>query len=106
MEFSLSIGAYMVTRYADLVAVLDDPRTFSSRAALPMIYDNPPEVTDVLRAGGVPETTMVVNEDEPDHIRVPPRLRRRVHRRAGAGHGPAHAGARHRADRRLLRRAG
>jgi cytochrome P450 len=69
VEFSPSIGAYLVTRYADLVTVLDDPQTFSSRAALPMIYDNPPEVTDVLRAGGVPETTMVVNEDEPDHIR-------------------------------------
>jgi cytochrome P450 len=59
----------MVTRYADLVTVLDDPRTFSSRAALPMIYDSPPEVVAVLRAGGVPETTMVVNEDEPGHIR-------------------------------------
>ena len=69
VEFSPSIGAYLVTRYADLVTVLDDPRTFSSRAALPMIYDNPPEVVAVLRAGGVPETTMVVNEDEPDHIR-------------------------------------
>ena len=69
VEFSPSIGAYMVTRYADLVTVLDDPRTFSSRAALPMIYDNPPEVVAVLKAGGVPETTMVVNEDEPGHIR-------------------------------------
>jgi cytochrome P450 len=69
VAFSPSIGAYMVTRYADLVAVLDDPQTFSSKAALPMIYDNPPEVTAVLRAGGVPETTMVVNEDEPEHIR-------------------------------------
>ena len=69
VEFSPSIGAYMVTRYADLVAVLDDPQAFSSRAALPMIYDNPPEVVAVLRAGAVPETTMVVNEDEPEHIR-------------------------------------
>jgi cytochrome P450 len=69
VTFSPSIGAYMVTRYADLVTVLDDPRTFSSRAALPMIYDSPPEVVAVLRAGGVPETTMVVNEDEPGHIR-------------------------------------
>jgi cytochrome P450 len=67
--FSPSIGAYMVTRYADLVAVLDDPQTYSSKAALPMIYDNPPEVTAALREGNVPETTMVVNEDEPAHIR-------------------------------------
>ncbi len=71
----------------DLVAVLDDPQTYSSKAALPMIYDSPPEVVAVLKAGHVPETTMVVNEDEPEHIRSPPGVRRRVHRRAGAGHG-------------------
>ena len=69
VTFSPSIGAYLVTRYADLVTVLDDPQTFSSRAALPMIYDNPPEIVAVLREGQVPETTMVVNEDEPEHIR-------------------------------------
>ncbi len=51
VAFSPSIGAYMVTRHADLVAVLDDPQTYSSRAALPMIYDNPPEVAAVLKAG-------------------------------------------------------
>jgi cytochrome P450 len=69
VTFSPSIGAYMVTRHADLVTVLDDPQTYSSKAALPMIYDNPPEVVAELRAGQVPETTMVVNEDEPEHIR-------------------------------------
>jgi cytochrome P450 len=67
VSFSPSIGAYMVTRYADLKTVIDDPDTFSSAAALPMIYDNPPEVVAELRAGKVPETTMVVNEDEPRH---------------------------------------
>jgi cytochrome P450 len=67
VAFSPSIGAYMVTRYADLKAVIDDPGTFSSSAALPMIYDNPPEVVAELKAGNVPETTMVVNEDEPRH---------------------------------------
>jgi cytochrome P450 len=69
VTFSPSIGAYLVTRYADLVTVLDDPQTFSSKAALPMIYDNPPEIVAVLREGQVPETTMVVNEDEPEHVR-------------------------------------
>jgi cytochrome P450 len=67
VAFSPSIGAYMVTRYADLKAVIDDPGTFSSSAALPMIYDNPPEVVAELKAGHIPETTMVVNEDEPRH---------------------------------------
>ena len=69
VTFSPSIGAYLVTRYANLVTVLDDPQTFSSKAALPMIYDNPPEIVAVLREGQVPETTMVVNEDEPERIR-------------------------------------
>ncbi|MBN9109802.1 MAG: cytochrome P450 [Pseudonocardia sp.] len=66
---SATLGAYMVTRYEDLLTVIDDPDTYSSKAALPMIYDNPPEVVDELRRGGVPETTMVVNEDEPEHER-------------------------------------
>jgi cytochrome P450 len=69
LALSPSIGAYMVTRYEDLRTVLDDPATFSSKAALPMIYDIPPEVVTELEKGGVPETTMVVNEDEPDHTR-------------------------------------
>ncbi|ODU06391.1 MAG: linalool 8-monooxygenase, partial [Pseudonocardia sp. SCN 72-86] len=66
---SPTLGAYMVTRYEDLLTVIDDPQTYSSKAALPMIYDNPPEVVEELRRGGVPETTMVVNEDEPEHER-------------------------------------
>lgn len=67
VAFSPSIGAYMVTRYDDLCTVIDDPETFSSAAALPMIYANPPEVVAELERGNVPETTMVVNEDEPTH---------------------------------------
>ncbi|SNR53096.1 Cytochrome P450 [Haloechinothrix alba] len=67
VTLSPSIGAYMVTRYDDIKAVLDDPESFSSAAALPWIYDNPPEVVAELRAANVPETTMVVNEDEPRH---------------------------------------
>ncbi|MFI1400895.1 cytochrome P450 [Streptomyces sp. NPDC020681] len=67
VTMSPSMGAYMVSRYADIKTVLDDPDTFSSTAALPKIYDNPPEVVAELEAGNVPETTMVVNEDEPRH---------------------------------------
>ncbi|TNC25168.1 cytochrome P450 [Amycolatopsis alkalitolerans] len=67
ITLSPSIGAYLVSRYADIKTVLEDPGTFSSAAALPMIYDNPPEVVAELTAGNVPETTMVVNEDEPRH---------------------------------------
>ena len=61
------LGAYMVTRYDDLTTVIDDPETYSSAVAVPKIYWNPPEVTEVLQAGNVPETNAVVNEDEPAH---------------------------------------
>jgi cytochrome P450 len=67
VAFSPSIGAYMVARYADLTTVLDDPGTFSSTVALPLIYGNPPEVVAELRAGHVAETTAIVNKDEPLH---------------------------------------
>jgi len=70
VTFSRSIGAYMVSRYADVTAVLDDPRTYSSSASLPWIYDNPPEVVAELEAGGVPETTVLVNTDPPAHEHV------------------------------------
>jgi cytochrome P450 len=66
---SPTLGAYLVTRYADPITVIDDPDTYSSKAALPMIYANPSEVVAELECGSVPETTMVVNEDEPDHVR-------------------------------------
>lgn len=67
---SPTLGAYMVTRYDDLVTVIDDPETYSSKPAVPRFYDNPPEVVEVLRAGGVPETGAVVNEDEPEHLPI------------------------------------
>jgi cytochrome P450 len=38
---SPTLGAYLVTRYADPITVIDDPDTYSSKAALPMIYANP-----------------------------------------------------------------
>ena len=41
------LGAYMVTRYDDLTTVIDDPETYSSAVAVPKIYWNPPEVTEV-----------------------------------------------------------
>jgi cytochrome P450 len=67
VQLSPTLGAYMVTRYEDLEAVIDDPDTFSSSVAVPKIYGNAPEVVEVLREGGVPETNAVVNDDEPEH---------------------------------------
>ena len=67
ITLSPSLGAYMVSRYSDIQTVLGDPETFSSTAALPLVYDSDPEVIAILEEGGVPETPMVVNEDEPTH---------------------------------------
>ncbi|NMO90505.1 cytochrome P450 [Actinomycetospora sp. TBRC 11914] len=67
IAFSPSLGAYMVTRYEDLCAVIDDPDTYSSSIAVPRFYDNPPEVVAELERGNVPDATAVVNEDEPRH---------------------------------------
>ncbi|TCK27765.1 cytochrome P450 [Pseudonocardia endophytica] len=67
LQMSPTLGAYMVTRYEDLVAVIDDPDTFSSAVAVPKIMSNAPEVVEILREGGVPETNAVVNDDEPEH---------------------------------------
>ncbi len=70
LRLSPTLGAYMVTRYADLRTVIDDPDTFSSAPAVPKIYSNAPEVVEVLRRGHVPETNVVVNEDEPAHTPI------------------------------------
>lgn len=67
LQVSPTLGAYMVTRYEDLLAVIDDPDTFSSAVAVPKIYANAPEVVEVLKRGNVPETNAVVNDDEPEH---------------------------------------
>ncbi|TDV48667.1 cytochrome P450 [Actinophytocola oryzae] len=68
--FSPSVDAYLVCRYTDVHAVLDDPETFSARLAFPFIYDNPPEVVAELRAGGVPEQRRLVDEDSPRHRQI------------------------------------
>ena len=69
VAFSPTIGAYMVSRYADIETVLADPETYSSSAAFPSSYGphSPEEVLNELRRGEVPETRMVVNDDGEDH---------------------------------------
>jgi len=68
VAISPTLGMYVVTRSEDLMTVVNDPGTYSSSVAIPRIYDNPPEV--VAELGGVPETSMLVNEDEPLHHAV------------------------------------
>jgi cytochrome P450 len=66
VTFSATIGAYMVTRYEDLKAIVADPDTFSSLPAVPSVWNNPPEVLTALE-GCVPEHASLVNTDEPQH---------------------------------------
>ncbi|MEU6697795.1 cytochrome P450 [Pseudonocardia sp. NPDC046786] len=68
VRFSATLGAWLVTRYDDLRTVVEDPATYSSRNAIPSIWNNPPEVVKVFEdAGCTPEGATIVNTDEPEH---------------------------------------
>lgn len=67
VSFSPTVGAHLVARHADVTEVLADPVTYSSRGSFPRMSDGPPEIAAVLRDGGVPDTTIIVNEDAPLH---------------------------------------
>ena len=62
-----ALGAWMISRYDDVVRVLNDTEVFSSQNALPMLdRDNPPEVLKIL-SGTAPIAPTVVHNDPPDH---------------------------------------
>lgn len=67
--YSRSLGVWVVTRYADIAAILRDPERFSS---LKSITNNPqlppPEILAVLQQG-FPDAPSLVNNDPPDHSR-------------------------------------
>ncbi|WP_028933518.1 cytochrome P450 [Pseudonocardia spinosispora] len=67
--YSETMGAYLVTRYSDIVAILRDTETFSSSASVPRMYDGPPEVVHVLSRHQVPEEGFIVNESGAEHER-------------------------------------
>ncbi|GAA3527367.1 hypothetical protein GCM10022222_07960 [Amycolatopsis ultiminotia] len=66
VAYSPALNAYMVTRYDDIKAIVEDPETFSSANAIPTMWTNPPEVLEALD-GLLPEASTVVNADEPAH---------------------------------------
>jgi cytochrome P450 len=62
-----ALGAWMISRYDDVVRVLNDTEVFSSQNAVAMIdRDNPPEVLEIL-SGTVPIAPVIVQYDHPDH---------------------------------------
>src|SRR5688500_9337724 len=67
--FAESLGAWVVTRYADIAAVARDTERFSSAGALESSAVFPDEVTDILRTGYL-EFQSLVQSDPPDHTRV------------------------------------
>lgn len=67
--FSPVFSAWVVTRYADVRAILHDPRRFSSAASFRTPVAPTPEVLEVL-ASLPPEVPFVVNEDPPAHRRT------------------------------------
>lgn len=69
LTFSPPLNAYMVTRYDEIKAIVDDPETYSSANSIPSIWMNPPEVLEALE-GLVPEGETVVNTDEPGHTEL------------------------------------
>lgn len=69
LTFSAALNAYMVTRYDDIKAIVDDPATFSSANSIPSIWMNAPEVLEALSGLGDDGET-VVNTDEPTHTQL------------------------------------
>ncbi|WP_437289333.1 cytochrome P450 [Sorangium sp. So ce406] len=67
--YSPRLDVWVVTRYADIVAVLRDTDRFSSFNALYVRAEPIPEVRAVLREG-YEEFTSLVQSDPPDHTRV------------------------------------
>jgi cytochrome P450 len=66
--FSPALGAWMVTRYHDILRILRNPALFSSKNALPDLFDNPPEIVRMLEAAGFERGgTTIVDADEPEH---------------------------------------
>jgi cytochrome P450 len=62
-------GAWMMTRYADVHAILRDPRFSADRLRAPIVRDNLDRLPPFLRQSGQGLRTMLVM-DPPDHTRV------------------------------------
>ncbi|KAH0440677.1 cytochrome p450 [Colletotrichum camelliae] len=65
-RFSEKLGGYVVSRYHDIVSVLERPELFSSRPTVP---EFPPMVRDLF-ADKVPAKGTLLAHDNPDHDRL------------------------------------
>ena len=64
------LGAWVVTRYADVVTVFRDVDRFTARVALAPVAITPSVAGPVLRAGGYAPVPSNADLDPPDHTRI------------------------------------
>jgi cytochrome P450 len=68
--YAPSIDHYVVTRYADIKAVLLDPETYSASPAQLPLAQLLPEAAQILLGGGHRPQPSMVSLDPPDHTRL------------------------------------
>ena len=68
--FAPSIGYYVLTRYADIERVLQDPAAYSAAVAQAPLVPLVPEAQRILLAGGHKPQPSMVSLDEPEHARL------------------------------------
>lgn len=66
IEFNQHVGAHVVTRYDDIVQILDDPETFSSQPTIP----SPPDFILARLENKCPMRGTLLGLDNPDHDRL------------------------------------
>jgi hypothetical protein len=68
--FAESIGYYVLTRYADIEQVFQDPASYSAAVAQAPLVPLVPEAQRILLAGGHKPQPSMVSLDEPEHARL------------------------------------
>jgi cytochrome P450 len=68
--YSPQIDYWVVTRYEDIKAIFSDPQTFSAGNAQTPIRPLAPQVTEMLRDGGLKTKPVMSNCDPPTHARI------------------------------------
>jgi cytochrome P450 len=68
--YAPSIDYYVVTRYADVAQVFEDPAAYSAAVAQAPLVPLSPEALSILLVGGHKPPPTMVSLDEPDHARL------------------------------------
>ncbi len=68
--FAEELGLWVVTRHADVLAVLKDHRSFSSEGALKSTPEPFPREVEAVLAEGFPEMPYIIEIDPPAHDRI------------------------------------